>query len=99
MQLLATIKHGLKFFQGKVFMRIRIIAEEELTHKVLAGFKDDFAMSGLGRSVDVLLDEGVDALLAISAIANLDGMMMVAQMDTGMLSGGIAVDVEDSGMT
>ena len=80
-------------------MRIRIIAEEELTHKVLAGFKDDFSMSGMGRSLDVLLDEGVNALLAISAIANLDGMMMVAEMDTSTLSGGIAVDVEDSGVT
>jgi hypothetical protein len=30
-------------------MRITFIAEEELTHKVLAGFKDDFAMSGLGH--------------------------------------------------
>ena len=99
MQLLATINNGLKFFQRKEFMRISIIAEEELTHKVLAGFKDDFAMSDLGRSLDVLLDEGVDALLAISAIANLDGMMMVAEMDTGTLSGVIAMDVEDSGVT
>ena len=80
-------------------MRITIIAEEELTHKVLAGFKNDFAMSGLGRSLDVLLDEGVDALAAISAIANLDGVMMVAQMNACTLSGVIAVDVEDFGMT
>ena len=78
MQLLATIKNGLKFFQGKEFMRISIIAEEELTHKVLAGFKDDFAMSGLGRSLDMLLDEGIDAFAAISAVANLDVVPMVA---------------------
>ena len=80
-------------------MRISIIAEEEFTDKVLAGFEDDFAMSGLWRSLDVLLKEGVDALATISAVANFDGMMMVAQMDTGTLSGVIAMDVEDFGKT
>jgi hypothetical protein len=54
-QLLATIKNGFKFFQGKELMRISIIAEEELTHKVLAGLKNNFVVSGLGRSLDVLL--------------------------------------------
>ena len=80
-------------------MRITIIAKEEFTHKVLAGFKDDFSMSGLGRLLDVLLKEGVDALVAISAIANLDGMTMVAHMNTNMLSGVIGVDVENFGVT
>jgi hypothetical protein len=37
-------------------MEITIIAEEELTHKVLADFEDDFAISFLGRSLDVLLN-------------------------------------------
>jgi hypothetical protein len=77
-QLLAPIRNGLKFFQQKKLMRISIIADGELTHKVLDGFKDDFAMSGLGRSLDVLLNEGVDALAAISAVANLDGVTMIA---------------------
>jgi hypothetical protein len=36
-------------------MRITIVSKEELTNKIFAGFKDDFAMSGLGRSLDVLL--------------------------------------------
>jgi hypothetical protein len=30
-------------------------------------------MSGLGRSLNVLFDEGVHALAAICAVANLDG--------------------------
>jgi hypothetical protein len=54
-------------------MRINIIAEEELTHKVFAGLKNNFAVSGLWRSFDVLLDKGVDALATISAAANLTG--------------------------
>ena len=79
-------------------MRVTIITEEEFTHNIFAGFKNDFSLSALGRSVDVLLDEGVDALVAISAVANLDGVPMVAQMNTRMLSGVIAVDVEDYGV-
>jgi hypothetical protein len=80
-------------------MRITIIAEEELTNKILAGFQDDFAMSGLGRSLDVLLQEGVDALVTIFALTNFDGMKMVAKMNACTLSGDIAMDVEDFGMT
>ena len=98
-QLFATFKNGLKFFHRKKLMRSTITAEEELTYKVLAGFKDDFAMSGMGRSLDVLLEEGVDALATISAVANFDRMTMVAKMNAGTLSGVIAMDVEDSGMT
>jgi hypothetical protein len=56
MQLLALIKNGLKFFQRKELMRIFMIAEEELTHEVLAGLNNNFSMSGLGRSFHVLLD-------------------------------------------
>ena len=88
-----------KSFQKKKLMRITIIAEEEFTYKVLVGFEDDFAMSGLGRSLDVFLQEGVDALATISAVANFDGMKMVAKMNACMLSGVIAMDVEDLGMT
>jgi hypothetical protein len=80
-------------------MRITIIAEEELTHKILAGFEDDFTMSGLGHSLDVLLQEGVNALTTISTVANFNGMKMVAKMNTCTLSGDIAMDVEDFGMT
>ena len=79
-------------------MRISIIAEEELTHKVLAGFKNNFAVSGLGRSLHVLLDKGVVALATIFAVADLDRVVMVAEMNARMLSGGIAVDVEDFGV-
>jgi hypothetical protein len=79
-------------------MRITIIVEEILTYKVLAGLKNNFAMSGLGRSLDVLLDKGVDALAAISAIANLDWVAMITKMNARTLSGVIAVDVEDFGV-
>jgi hypothetical protein len=84
-QLLATIKKRFKFFQGKELTRNSIIAEEELTHKVLAGLKNNFAVSGLGRSVDVLLQEGVDALATISAVANLHWMLMRTEMNAGSL--------------
>ena len=33
-----------------------MIAEDELTHKVLASLNNDFSMSGLGRSLDVLVN-------------------------------------------
>ena len=78
-------------------MRISIIAEEELTHKVLAGLKNNFAMSGLGSSLDVLLDCCVDTLAAIPTIADLDRVMMIAKMNARPLSGIVAVDVEDFG--
>jgi hypothetical protein len=98
-QLLATIKNGLKFFQRKKLMRLTIIAEEELTHKILAGFEDDFDISCLGRSLDVLLQEGVDALATIFVVANFDGMNMVAKMNACTLSGVIVIDVVNFGMT
>ena len=79
-------------------MRITIIAEEELTHKVLAGLKNNFAMSSLGSLLDVLLNKGVDALAAIYVVADLDWVAMVAQMNACTLSGVIAMDVEDFGM-
>ena len=59
-------------------MKISVVAEEELTHKVFAGPKNNFAMSGLGDVLDVLLDKVVDALADISAVAGLDGVAMVA---------------------
>ena len=35
-------------------------------------FEDNFVVSGLGRSLDVLLEEGVDVLVTVSAVANFD---------------------------
>jgi hypothetical protein len=55
-QLLATIKNGLKSFSRKELMKITITMEEELTHKALLGFKNNFSLSGLGRSLDMLLE-------------------------------------------
>ena len=68
-------------------MRISVIAEEELTHKVFGGLKNNFAVSGLGSALDDFLEKGVDALTAISAIACLNGVEMVAQMNAGTLNG------------
>jgi hypothetical protein len=47
--------------------------------------------------LDVLLDEGVDALAAMPAVANLDEVTMIAKMNARPLSGNIVVDVEDFG--
>lgn len=97
-QLLATIKNGFKFFQRKMLMRNTVIAEEELTHKVFAGLKNNFAVSGLRRPLDVLLDKGDDALAAISAIADLDWVVMVAEVNARTLSGVTAVDIKIFGV-
>jgi hypothetical protein len=98
MQLLASIKNGLKFFQRKELMRIIMIAEEEVTHEVLAGLNNNFFVSRLRRSFHVLLDLGVYALATISEVAYLDWVAVVAQMNACTLSGVIAVDVEDFGV-
>jgi len=97
-QLLATIKIGFKFFQGKGFMRNSIIAEEELTHKILACLKNNFAVSGLGRSLDVLLEKCIDTLPAVSAVSNLDWVFMSTDMNAGSLRRLLPMDVEDFGI-
>ena len=79
-------------------MRNNIIVEEELNHNVLAGFKKFFAMSSLGHLLILLFDEGVDAFAATSAVANLDMVPKVDQMNTSTLSGVIPLDVEDFGV-
>ena len=47
----------------------------------------------------MLLDKGVDVLATIFAVADLDMVAMVTKMNASTLSGTIAVDVEDFGMT
>jgi hypothetical protein len=54
-------------------------------------------VSGLVPLLDVLLDEGVNMLAAIHAIADLDWMTIIANMNARSLSGIIAMDVEDFG--
>ena len=73
-------------------MRITFTAEEGLTRNVFVGLKNNFDVSGLGCLLNV------DALAVVSAIANLDGVPMVAQMNARKLSGVIVVDVEDFGV-
>jgi hypothetical protein len=76
-------------------MRNNIIAEEELTHKILACLKNNFAVSGLGRSLDVLLEKCIDTLPAVSAVSNLHRMLMSTEMNAGSLRGLLPMDVED----
>jgi hypothetical protein len=94
-QLLATIKKGFKFFQGKGLMRINIIAEEELTHKILACLKNNFVVSRLGRSLDVLLEKCIDTLTVVSAVSSLHWMLMSTEMNACSLRGLLPMDVED----
>ena len=46
----------------------------------------------------MLFDKGINAFAAISAVAGLDWVAMVAEMNASSLSGKIAVDIKDSGM-
>jgi hypothetical protein len=66
-------------------MRNIIIAEEELTHKVLDGLKNNFVVSGLGHSLDVLLKKCIDTLPTVSAVSNLHRMLMRTEMNAGSL--------------
>lgn len=57
---------------------ITIITKEELTYKVIASFDNYVFVSGLECLLDMLFDEGVNTLAAISAIADFDGVPIVA---------------------
>ena len=81
MQLLARIKKRVEVLLMNKVDEDHYRCEEALTHKVFSGFKNNFSMSGLGSLLDVLLDEGVDAVAAISAVVDLDGVAMVAKMN------------------
>ena len=72
-----------------------IARKEELTNNILAGFKDDLAVRGLRRTLNVLLDECIDALPAVSAISNLHRMLMGTDMNAGSLGGLLPMDVEN----
>ena len=74
---------------------LTIFRKEELTNNVLASFKDDLAVRGLRRTLNVLLDECIDALPAVSAISNLHRMLMGTDMNAGSLGGLLPMDVED----
>jgi hypothetical protein len=76
-------------------MKIIIIAEEKVSHKV--GFLNDVAMTGLGHLLHVFLDKGVDTLVVIPTLIDLDEVTMVANMNARSMSGIIAVEVEDFG--
>lgn len=47
---------------------------------------------------NVLLNEGVDTLAAISVVVDLDRVLMVAQMNAHMIRNVIVVDVDDFGI-
>ena len=59
-------------------MRITIIEDEELTQKILPGFENDFDVNGLRRTVNVLVNDGVDTLATNCAIVDLNRLPMVA---------------------
>jgi len=79
-------------------MFVIIVAKEELTDEVFADLQDDFAVSGLGRPVDLLLNECVDSLATNSAVTNLDRVTVCTEMDTSTLGGFPPVNVEDLGI-
>ena len=80
-------------------MCVIIARKEELTNNVFAGFKDDLAVRGLRRTLNVLLDECIDALPAVSAVCNLHWMLMRYYMNAGSLEGLLPMHVEDFCLT
>jgi hypothetical protein len=97
-QLSTTLKHRFKLFQGEQTLCVIIARKKEITHNVIAGFKDDLAVSGLRRTVNVLLEKCIDTLPAVSAVSNLDWMLMSTDMNAGSLGGVLPMDVEYFGI-
>jgi hypothetical protein len=77
---------------------IIIARNEELTNNVLAGFKDDLAVSGLRRTLNILLNKCIDVLPTISVVSNLDWVLMSTDMNAGSLRRLLPMDVEDFGI-
>ena len=76
-------------------MFLTIFRKEELTNNVLASFKDDLAVRGLRRTLNVLLEKCIDTLPTVSAVSNLDWMLMSTDVNAGSLGGLLPMDVED----
>ncbi len=76
-------------------MFISIFRKEEFTNNVFAGFKDDLAVSGLRRTLNVLFEKSIDAFPTVSAIPNLDWMLMSSDMNAGSLREILPMDVEN----
>ena len=62
---------------------------------VFASLHDDLVVRGFKGSLDVLLDEHIDELVATSVVVNLDGVELVAKMIANPLSGVIIMDIKD----
>jgi len=75
-----------------------IARKEELTNNVLAGFKDDLVVPGLGRTVNVFLEKSIDTLSAVSAVSHLYWMLMSTDMNAGSLGELLPMDVENFGI-
>jgi hypothetical protein len=73
--------------------------KEEITNNVHAGFKDDFAVRGLGRTVNVLLEKCIDTLSAVFVVFHLHWMLISTDMNANSLGGLLPMDVEDFGIT
>jgi len=87
-----------ELFGGEETLCVTITGKEELTNNVLAGFKDDLAVCGLGRTLNVLLEKSIDTLSAVSAVSHLNWMLMSTNMNAGSLGGLFPMDVEDFGI-
>ena len=76
-------------------MCVTIDRKEEVTNNVLAGFKDDLAVGGLRRTLNVLFKKCIDTLTTVSAVSNLHWMLMRSDVNAGSLGGLLPMDVED----
>jgi hypothetical protein len=97
-QLSTTLKHRFELFQGEKTLCVIITRKEEITYNDFAGFEDDLAVRGLRITVNVLLEKCIDTLSAVSAVSNLDWMLMSTDMNAGSLRKLLTMDVEDFGI-
>jgi len=79
-------------------MLVIIVTKEEVTNEVFANLKYNFVVSSLGHLIDLLFNECVDALAAVSALANLDKVTVCVEMNISTLGRLPSVNVEDFGV-
>jgi len=79
-------------------MFFNIVTKEEVTNDVFANLKYNFAISRLGHLVDLLFNECMDALAAVSTVANFDKVTICVEMNTSTLGRLPLVNVKDFGV-
>jgi hypothetical protein len=97
-QLSTPLKERFELFQGEETLCVIITRKEEITRNVFASFEDDLAVRGLRRTVNVLLEKCIDTLPTVSAVSNLDWVLMSTDMNAGSLRRLLPMDVEDFGI-